>query len=388
MITACNRRSFQRATRSRRGLRLAAAFLALALIAAGCGGDDDDGSSASTSSSASASGSSSASASASSSASEPADEEAASDTADEEAAAETDGQDDAGGTYPVTIEHDLGSTTVEATPTRVVSITDQGELAALLALDVMPIAYGQRIPGEVDYLAAEGLYESGAEVIDANVEINFEQLAGLEPDLIVGQIGFITPENIATFEAIAPTIPIGFDDWREGLRDVGAAIDDTEAAEAKIAELDALIEAFPERVPFVEGRSVSVALGFPGFGIYQLTNQSVLGELLAAAGAVPLPDPTSDQDPSGNQLSLEQISLIDGEGLILLDFEGASAGGGADAQAFWNEQPLFPTLPSVEAERFTYWSGGEAAASNFINALTIPVLLDALERTLTEFFAE
>lgn len=349
-------------------------MLAMTLVAAACGADDEGSSSASES----------ASASASESASAPAESD---DGGDEEA---DDGEDaeEASGAYPVTIEHDLGSTTLEAKPVRVVSITDQGELAALLALGVKPVAYGQRIPGEVEYLAEVGAYDPEIQVFDASVEVNFEELATFEPDLIVGQIGFITPDNLALFEGIAPTIPIGFDDWREGLLDVGAAIDDVEAAEAKIVELDGLIEGFPERVPFAGGRSVSVALGFPGFGIYQLTSESVLGELLASAGANPLPEPTNDQDPSGNQLSLEQITLIDGEGLILLDFEGASAGGGASAEEFWNEQPLFPSLPAVEAGRVTYWSGGDAAASNFINALTIPVLLDKLEETLTEFFAE
>ncbi|MEM7287229.1 MAG: ABC transporter substrate-binding protein [Actinomycetota bacterium] len=364
--------------------------MACLLLAAACG-DDDDGTATAASATATAPAADAEEeqvtqdqASTSEPAEEPSASEAESDEPAEQEPVESEGAD---GYYPVTIEHDLGAATVEAMPERIVAITDQGELAALLALGVQPVAFGQRIPGEVDYLAAAGAYDPAIQVFDSSAEVNFEELATFAPDLIVGQIGFITPDTLATFEAIAPTIPIGFDDWREGLLDVGAAIDDVAAAESKIAELEALIAGFPDRVSFAEGRSVSVALGFPGFGIYQFTNESITGVLLGDAGLVPLPEPTGE-DRNGNQLSLEQISLIDGEGLIVMDFEGASMGGGSAALEFWEAQPLWPSLPAVQGDRVAVWFGGDAAASTFANALTIPVLLDAIEETLTDFFVE
>ncbi|MEM9565368.1 MAG: hypothetical protein AAGA93_22285, partial [Actinomycetota bacterium] len=173
MITACNAARGQRpdAPGLRRLLPLLAGFL---LVVSACG-DDGDASEANASGSPTASGPATASASAL----EPdaASSGDAGDTADtDDDAADESTDDAAGGAYPVTIEHDLGTTTVPAAPERVVAMTDQGELAALLALDVRPIAYGQRIPGEVDYLAAEGAYDPGIEIFPSDVEINFERL--------------------------------------------------------------------------------------------------------------------------------------------------------------------------------------------------------------------
>ncbi|MEM7325727.1 MAG: ABC transporter substrate-binding protein, partial [Actinomycetota bacterium] len=297
MITACNNSRLHGRTAVPFRARLLAAFLGLALVAAGCGDDEADDASASASASVTADASASATDTADE-ADENADTAQATDdgsSGDGSADGGEDGDAAAAGYYPVTIEHDLGSTTIPAAPVRVLAMTDQGELAALLAMGIKPIAYGQRVPGEIEYLAAAGAYDPEIEIFEGNAEINFEQLVTFQPDLIVGQIGFITPENIETYQEIAPTVPIGFDDWQQGLLDIGAIFDDVDTAEAKIAELEGLIADFPSRVPFAEGRSVSVALGFPGFGIYQLTNASILGGLLESAGAAPLPEPTNEQ---------------------------------------------------------------------------------------------
>ena len=50
----------------------------------------------------------------------------------------------ADGTFPRDVVHEVGSTTIGVKPSRVVAVTDGGELASLLALGVRPVGFGQR----------------------------------------------------------------------------------------------------------------------------------------------------------------------------------------------------------------------------------------------------
>src|SRR5262245_57702400 len=89
--------------------------------------------------------------------------------------------------FPVEIEHKYGTTTVESEPKRVVSVgfTDQD---ALLALGVVPVGvrdwYGEQ-PFAVWPWAQPALGDAEPEVLSAE-ELNYEAIAALQPDLIVG----------------------------------------------------------------------------------------------------------------------------------------------------------------------------------------------------------
>ena len=133
------------------------ALAAAALLAGACGGDDDSSTAAGT---------------------EPADvTTAGSPVADSDAA------------FPVTIEHKYGSTTIEAEPTRVVSVgfNDQD---ALLALGVTPIGirdwYGEQ-PFATWPWAQDELGDAEPELLSPTAPSSTSrQVAALEPDLIVG----------------------------------------------------------------------------------------------------------------------------------------------------------------------------------------------------------
>lgn len=367
MITPCNG-----TVRRARWVGLTGAALATLVALTACGGDDAETTEAtSIPTTASA-------------AETTADTEAppTSTTAPDDEASDADaapGEDASDSSYPVTVEHDAGTTTIDAAPERILAVTDQGELAALLALGIRPVAYGQRSPMELAYLAEAGAYDPAIEVFPSTADINFEQLASFQPDLIVGQTGFVTPDNLALFEGIAPTIAIDSIGWREGLLDVGAATDNDEAAERKVAELEALLDGFAERVPFAEGRTVDIIVGARNT-IFQYTDFNVLNDILVSAGVEPLPAPNDPSLPNGNEISEENLGLIDAEALVVLDFTGALL---PELEA----NPLWTSLPAVADDNVTVWGGAEAAATNFTNALTVPVILDLLEAMLTDAFA-
>ena len=147
--------------------------------------------------------------------------------------------------FPVTVEHTFGSTTVEAEPQRVVvvGITEQD---VLLGLGVVPVAttewYGEQ-PHAVWPWVQELLGDATPEVLSTSDGFEFEKVAALEPDLIVGTNSGMTAEDYERFSAIAPTItgvpgsePY-FSDWREQTRQVARAVGRSAAGEqAQIAE--------------------------------------------------------------------------------------------------------------------------------------------------------
>ena len=109
------------------------------------------------------------------------------------------------------MEHKFGTTTVPAEPERVVSVglTEQD---VLLELGVVPVAttewYGEQ-PGAVWPWAeptAEELGGAEPEVLSAADGIDFEAVAALEPDLIVGTNAGLTEKDYELLSAIAPTV--------------------------------------------------------------------------------------------------------------------------------------------------------------------------------------
>ena len=111
------------------------------------------------------------------------------------------------GDFPVTIEHQFGSTTIESRPERVVSV-GFAEHEGLLSLGVEPVGvrdwYGDQ-PYATWPWAQDELGDLQPEVIPADA-LNFEQIAALDPDLIVGVSSGMTDTDYATLSAIAPTV--------------------------------------------------------------------------------------------------------------------------------------------------------------------------------------
>lgn len=83
-----------------------------------------------------------------------------------------------------TIEHKYGSTTIEGMPERVVSVgyTDQDPI---LAVGGNLVGVRNWIGDPIRFWAEDELGDAEPEILPADA-INFEQVAALEPDLIIG----------------------------------------------------------------------------------------------------------------------------------------------------------------------------------------------------------
>jgi iron complex transport system substrate-binding protein len=152
-------------------------------------------------------------------------------------------------TFPVTLDHVWGSTTIEAAPQRVVT-WGWGNEDAAIALGIIPVgmpfqSYGGGDNGVQPWIE-EALAAAGAEtptIFDNAGEPPFEQIAALEPDLILAVFSGVTEDQYAQLSAIAPTVAYTGDawstPWQDVTRQVGTALGKSDEAEALVSETEA-----------------------------------------------------------------------------------------------------------------------------------------------------
>jgi iron complex transport system substrate-binding protein len=148
--------------------------------------------------------------------------------------------------FPVTLEHAHGTTAIEAAPQRIVT-WGWGNEDAVIALGVIPVgmpfqSYGGGEDGVQPWIE-QALAAAGAEtpaVLDNAGEPPFEQIAALEPDLIIAAYSGVTEEQYALLSAIAPTVAYAGDawstPWQDVTRTVGKALGKSSEAEALVTE--------------------------------------------------------------------------------------------------------------------------------------------------------
>lgn len=224
------------------------------------------------------------------SAEEAMEESSEEEVADEESM-EEESMEEAESAFPLTIEHALGTTVIEAQPDRVVSAsaTLTGHLLAIgtnvVAAQGLPPA--SPLSDANGFLVAWGdvAVAAGVEVI-AGPEVNIEAIAAARPDLIVGNSfggDAVTEDIYALLSEIAPTVVLDHSalQWQDlaiilgeitGLEDgTTAAIDDFAAEIAAAADS---IDTTYQVVPAVVSAQ----------GINVLTPTSSHGQLLTAMG--------------------------------------------------------------------------------------------------------
>jgi iron complex transport system substrate-binding protein len=286
-------------------------------------------------------------------------------------------------TYPVTIEHKYGSTTITEFPERIVlvGLTEQD---ALLALGVVPVAtrewYGER-PGAIFEWAQDKLGDAEVPVVLPSVELNFEQIAGLNPDLIVGLYAGITQEEYDTLAKIAPVVaqPAEYVDygisWQEVTRTIGLIVGQAERAEELIAEVDAKFAEARAAHPEFEGASGVVAStwGFPD-NYYAYHSQDPRNRLLTSLGfVIPAEIDELSEDTYGATISRERLDIVDVDALVWIAF--------SEEEVETNRKdPLYSKLNAAIEGRDIFLTETNALydAMNFNTVLSLPFVLDGL----------
>lgn len=177
-------------------------------------------------------------------------------------------QADAGDVFSVTVEHKFGSTEITDEPQRVVSIGFQ-EHDTILALGVEPVAARYWFGDENDVVfpwAEDEAGDADPEILNMPYgELNYEKIAALRPDLILGVYSGITAAEYETLSDIAPTVAQTDDyvdfgvPWQDSTRTIGRALGRDDRAEELIAEVEEDFADAREAHPEFEERTVVVA---------------------------------------------------------------------------------------------------------------------------------
>ncbi|NHC14215.1 iron-siderophore ABC transporter substrate-binding protein [Motilibacter deserti] len=131
--------------------------------------------------------------------------------------------------FPITIEHALGTTTIESQPERVATVNWANQEVPL-ALGVVPVGMAAANFGDDDNdgllpWVKEKLDELGGQtpvLFDETDGIDFEAVADTQPDVILAAYSGLTQEDYDTLSEIAPTVAYPEvawgTDWKDMIR--------------------------------------------------------------------------------------------------------------------------------------------------------------------------
>lgn len=243
-----------------------------------------------------------------------------------EPAADEVAEGSAHGDFPVTVEHEFGDTTIESEPERVISI-GWGDLDNLLALDVTPVGYYVALGlEELPPWTAELMGDAESENLGDTTEFDFEEIAALEPDLIIAVDGAaIDEENYSILSDIAPTVtrPAGTGAWEvsreDGAHQISEAVGKPEEAQATLDELDEKIAATREEFPELQGKTGVVGWTAEGGDAGAYTALDGRGAFLELIG-MDLPQIVQDADEGSFNVELasEEVGRLDGDVVMFL----------------------------------------------------------------------
>lgn len=285
--------------------------------------------------------------------------------------------------FPVTIEHKFGSTTIDKKPERIVlvGLTEQD---ALLALGEVPVAtrewYGER-PGAIFEWAQDKLGDAAVPVVLPSLELNFEQIAALEPDVIVGLYSGITAEEYDTLSKIAPTVaqPSAYVDygipWQELTRKIGLIVGKSAEAEKLVEDVEEKFATARQQHPEFAGATGVVAStwGFPDT-YYAYHSQDPRNRFLTSLGfVIPAEVDQMAQDTYGASISRERLDIVDVDTLVWITFSDE------ENETIKNDA-LYKNLRARQEGRDIFISESNPLydALNFNTVLSLPYTLENL----------
>ncbi|MDR2454806.1 MAG: iron-siderophore ABC transporter substrate-binding protein [Bifidobacteriaceae bacterium] len=280
--------------------------------------------------------------------------------------------------FPATVETKFGAVTIPAEPRRIVAL-GWGDAETVLALGGQPIAASdwQGFGGEGVGPWSAGLYQEPPQIL-GTLELSYEEIAALEPDLILDTRSSGDEERYQRLAAIAPTVgvPVGGDAYltntEQQVELISAALGKQEAGQALIDQLTEAFAAAAAAHPEWAGLSATAATRTSeSWGAYVEGSDRV--DFLERLGFAQNPQIAALPANEGAlgfsvTLSSEQLDLFDADLIV--------------AFPIWiesteiTEDPVWLEIPAVKAGHAVLIDGDLSQA---YSAATIPGNLYALE---------
>ena len=289
----------------------------------------------------------------------------------------------ASGSFPVTVEHALGETTIETQPTRVTTI-GWGNQDVALALGVAPVGVDDQT-WSMDGSDGLGVYDWTLDAYDALGAdepvvfstadgTDFEAVADTQPDLILAGYSGVTEEDYATLSEIAPTVAYPdaawLTPWRDVIKTDSAALGLADKGQALVDSLEGQIADATADSAF-EGKKAA----FFYMNAADLSTISIYGQgdsrtaFLADLG-FDLPELAGDVDTFYHDVSAENADELADIDVIV------SYGDGDALLTALRADPLWSTLTAVKNGAVLSVGSGDALSGAVTpTALSIPWML-------------
>ncbi|TDC69400.1 iron-siderophore ABC transporter substrate-binding protein [Actinomadura sp. GC306] len=299
-----------------------------------------------------------------------------------------DGKAAAEGGFPVSVQHKYGTTEIKAAPERVVTVgmTDQD---AVLALGVKPVGVVEFTGlglGVAEYpWSAQKWGGAKPEVVGQREDLEFEKIAALRPDLIIGLYTGITKADYDKLSKIAPTVAQSADHadyampWQEMTLVTGRALGKEAQAKEVVAGVERGFAEAREKNPSLAGKTFAVADPFkPGqYAVFGPTDPKV--EFMKSLGMT-VPDPVA-QAAGKEQAAVigsERLDMVDVDRLIFLTSV-------PDAEKTVEKDDVYTGLKVAKEDRVVFVPyNPTGAAVSFNTVLSIPYAIGQMVPLLTK----
>lgn len=252
-----------------------------------------------------------------------------------------------------TVEHAMGSTTLEKTPERVVILTNEGT-EALLALGVTPVGAVQSWLGDpwYDHIKED---MKDVEVVGVESEVNLEKIAALKPDLIIGNK--LRQEAVYDqLKAIAPTVFSDTlrGDWKENFTLYAKALNLEEKGNEVLAQFDTHVEDVKAKLGDKIDQEISVVRFMAGKSRIYYTDSfsGVIFDQLGFKRTEQQAKLFAADNKLGNlaiEVGKEVIPQMDGDVLFYFTYAPQGDQAALDTAKEWTNDPLWKNLNAVKS---------------------------------------
>ena len=224
----------------------------------------------------------------------------------------------------MTVTHRFGETTIPAAPQRIVAL-GQTDCDPLIALGITPIAIGSFVDKWYDPVHPwneEGFAGEQPEELNF-LEVEFEKVAALQPDLITMVSGGISKKDYETLSKIAPVVgtPVGFTDsavpYGPHTVLIGQCVGREDEAKQIVADVDAAYAAVRDAHP--EWGSLNAIHAESYTGSFQVLGKNAPRTTFLTSVGFTLSDELDEitGNDYATEISAEQLDLVGGLDLVV-----------------------------------------------------------------------
>ncbi|WP_423206164.1 iron-siderophore ABC transporter substrate-binding protein (plasmid) [Paracoccus yeei] len=295
--------------------------------------------------------------------------------------------------FPVTVRHALGTTTIPARPQRIATVAWANQEVPL-ALGIVPVGMARANFGDDDgdgvlpWVAAR-LKELGAEtpvLFDEGDGIDFEAVAATRPDVILAAHSGLTRADYETLSQIAPVVAYPDQPWTTGWRDMirldSAGMGMAAEGEALIRRLEGQIADTVARHPGLAGKSAMFVTHLDTTNLSLVSFYTTHDTRVQFFHDLGLTSPSSVVEASADglyagQISAERIDAFEDVDIVV------TYGGRALVDAV-KADPLLSHMPAVARDALVLLGNDPVGTAASPTPLSIPWVLDDYVARLAE----